>query len=549
VPGFHIENFGCRAARADGEAVSAALRAQGHAAGRAEDAAVIVVNTCSVTAEADREARAYIRRSRRRNPGAKIVVTGCYAQRAPEELAWLEGVAAVVGNSHKALLPRIAAEIMGGADAGAKAPTYSAAPSAQLKPPQRPRPVAGDPGTLCPDTQLKPGDVSSSTIAVEPENSRVPSAHFATDAGFVSIPALIAGSGSPAPAGHAPIWADDRFAHSFLEEAQVLPGKQTRPNLKIQEGCGNRCTFCVIPQTRGSSRSLPHAAVLRQVRGFVAARGKELVLSGINLGRWGRDLAPPGSQEKPSLARLIATILRETDLPRLRLSSIEPMDWTDELIGLLAEQGGGRICRHAHLPLQSGSDGVLRRMHRRYRPWHYAQKVAALVRAVGPELTLGADVMVGFPGETDAEFEETLDFIRTLPFGYLHLFPFSPRPGTAAAALHAVSPVSAGAVAERMTALRDLAAEKTRAHRAQFAGREVAAVTLNTPAHLAIQGRTSALTENFLPVEIAGRLNANQLCRLRVFAIDAEATLHAVVADGNRVSAKYAHQQDAAVAV
>ena len=115
------------------------------------------------------------------------------------------------------------------------------------------------------------------------------------------------------------------------------------------------------------------------------------------------------------------------------------MDWDAELIALMAEFGGNRLARHAHLPLQSGSDAVLRRMHRRYRPWHYAEKVEALLRAAGPELTLGADVMVGFPGETDAEFEETLDLIRALPFGYLHLFPFSPRPGTRGWALHAGS--------------------------------------------------------------------------------------------------------------
>jgi threonylcarbamoyladenosine tRNA methylthiotransferase MtaB len=236
--------------------------------------------------------------------------------------------------------------------------------------------------------------------------------------------------------GSWPIWADDRFAHSFPEGEQIAPGAQTRPNLKIQEGCGNRCTFCVIPQTRGASRSLPAAAVLRQVEGFVAAGGKELVLSGINLGRWGRgmlrngfrdslpgllhktlldsrEIAQDGAREpflweriRPSpsatLAGLVRQIFARTALARLRLSSIEPMDWDAELIGLMAEFGGGRLARHAHLPLQSGSDAVLRRMHRRYRPWHYAEKVAALGRAAGPELTLGADVMVGFPGETDA---------------------------------------------------------------------------------------------------------------------------------------------------
>src|SRR5271168_1614612 len=173
------------------------------------------------------------------------------------------------------------------------------------------------------------------------------------------------------------------------------------------------------------------------------------------------------------LAPLLRRLVNETDLPRLRLSSIEPVDWDGEMIGLMAEFGGTRLCRHAHLPLQSGSDAVLRRMHRRYRPWHYAEKVAALFQAAGPELTLGADVMAGFPGETDAEFEETLEFLRALPFGYLHLFPFSPRPGTRGWALHAERPVAPSLMEERMSALRVLAAEKSRAHREQFAGREL----------------------------------------------------------------------------
>ncbi|HWA94208.1 MAG TPA: radical SAM protein, partial [Terracidiphilus sp.] len=357
MPGFHIENFGCRAARADGEAIAARLEASACAASNPNTAEVVVVNTCSVTAEADREARAYIRRTHRRNPSARIVVTGCYAQRAPGELAALPGVAAVIGNSHKALAPEVALGLAG--------PTEAALPLIQIQ-------------------SVPPRDASGPSSAQAP---------------LLAPPRVL---------------VDDAFAHSFLEEAQVVPGTQTRPNLKIQEGCSNRCTFCVIPQTRGNSRSLAPEKVLSQVRGFVAAGGRELVFSGINMGRWGRDLAPD-AREPRTLAALARTIFAETDLPRLRLSSIEPMDWDDNLIALMHDFGGTRLCRHAHLPLQSGSDSVLRRMHRRYRPWHYAQKVEALLSAAGPELTLGADVMAGFPGETAAEFEETLAFIRALP--------------------------------------------------------------------------------------------------------------------------------------
>ena len=462
-----MEHFGCRAARADGEAVSDRLRAAGLCERQPRLADVVVVNTCSVTAEADRAARAFIRRTHRSNPEAQIVVTGCYAQRAPEELAGMDGVAAVVGNSHKALATEI---------------------------------VLG----------LAPQTAGADRL--------------------VRLQSLLTGGNLP---GQAPMWVDDRFAHSFIEDAQLTPGAQTRPNLKIQEGCGNRCTFCIIPQTRGSSRSLPAASVLKQVEGFVAAGGNELVLSGINLGRWGRDLSDSrdaGKTARSSLAGLVRQIFEQTSLDRLRLSSIEPMDWDEELIQLMKEFGGTRLARHAHLPLQSGSDAVLRRMHRRYRPWHYVEKVKALMQAAGPELTLGADVMVGFPGETDAEFEQTLELVRALPFGYLHLFPFSPRPGTRAWALHAERPVGASKVDERMGASRALVAQKSEAHRRSLVGRDLDAITLHTPADLEGKGCTAALTENFLPVELEGRLAPNRLVRVRVTELNAQGTLDAALA-------------------
>jgi threonylcarbamoyladenosine tRNA methylthiotransferase MtaB len=485
--GFYIENFGCRAARADGEAVGDRLRKAGLCEQTAAEAEVVVVNTCSVTAEADRAARAFIRRAHRLNPAAKIVVTGCYAQRASEEIAAIPGVAAVVGNSHKALAPEIILSL---------GVTFAAA-------------------KRCGATATAMVSVTSLLSTSAPQRS--------TD-------------------GHAPIWADKVFAHSFLEEAQLVPGEQTRPNLKIQEGCNNRCTFCVIPHTRGGSKSLAAASVLKQVEGFIAAGGKELVLSGINLGRWGQEFEKSSSEVKSgeprTLAALVRTILTGTGLARLRLSSIEPMDWDAEMIALMTEFGeplsqnraaSGRLARHAHLPLQSGSDAVLRRMHRRYRPWHFVEKVEALVRAAGPGLTLGTDVMAGFPGETDAEFEETLEMLRKLPFGYLHLFPFSPRPGTRGWALHTEHPVPRGTVEERMKALRALAVEKSRAHRCRFVGQELEAITLHTPGELAEKGRTAVVTENFLPVELTSRMEANHLVRLRASRIMADGTLEAAL--------------------
>ena len=233
---FHVEHFGCRAARADGEAVSERLRAAGHCVRQPAEADVVIVNTCSVTAEADRAARAFIRRANRLNPEARIVVTGCYAQRAPEELAGVTGVAAVVGNSHKALAPEIVLSLLRDREGEAlKGHGFSRAEEAPI---------------------------ADAALAVEGMQHH--------PHGLVRVESVLAGKVL------SPIWADDRFAHSFIEAAQVVPGAQTRPNLKIQEGRGNRCTFCVIPSTRGPSKSLPHAVVLKQVEGVCGRRGQRI---------------------------------------------------------------------------------------------------------------------------------------------------------------------------------------------------------------------------------------------------------------------------------
>ena len=459
--GFHVEHFGCRAARADGEAVSERLRAAGLCLEGAAEADVVIVNTCSVTEEADRTARAFIRRTHRMNPAAQIMVTGCYAQRAPQELASLAGVAAVVGNSHKGLAPAIAVDLARG-------------------------------------------------------THRLAFSGGAAD--LVPVQSLL----STGPYGSARVWVDDHFAHSFLEDAQIIPGAQTRPNLKIQEGCGNRCTFCVIPQTRGASRSLSADSVLRHVEGFVAAGGNEVVLSGINLGRWGRDLAREGRMPW-SFSGLVRRILEETALPRLRLSSIEPMDWSQDLLALYSRFAAGkhpRLARHTHLPLQSGSDAILRRMHRRYRPWHYAERLAA-IRGLMPEAAIGADVMIGFPGETDAMFEESYRFIAAQPLTYLHLFPFSARPATPAWEMHRENPVPARTVEERMQALRELMAEKFRVFRQGLVERMLSAVTIETGP----QNTTAAVTDNFLKLTIEEGVPANRMVTARITALTTEGLL------------------------
>jgi threonylcarbamoyladenosine tRNA methylthiotransferase MtaB len=233
------------------------------------------------------------------------------------------------------------------------------------------------------------------------------------------------------------------------------------------------------------------------------------VISGINLGRWGRDLAlsSPLSARSENRAlnfeHLVRTILSETDLEKLRISSVEPMDWSDELIALAASSP--RIAKHAHVPLQSGSDAVLRRMHRKYRPWHYRQKVEK-IRSVMPAAAIGADVMAGFPGETDAEFEATRRLIEDLPFTYLHVFAYSARPGTPAAAMPNQVPVQVAR--ERNRILRELAAEKKLAFMQSFLGKALDAITLGMTR--SDREFTEALTDNYQKLYIRGRHAPNR---------------------------------------
>jgi threonylcarbamoyladenosine tRNA methylthiotransferase MtaB len=287
--------------------------------------------------------------------------------------------------------------------------------------------------------------------------------------------------------------------HDFLSApVEDAAGDRTRPNLKIQDGCNNRCSFCIIPFVRGRSRSAPADQVVQQVRNL-AARYREVVLSGINLGRWGRE---PGSAVR--LADLIRRLLDETPIQRLRLSSIEPMDWSDDLLELAATSA--RIAKHVHAPLQSGSDRVLRRMHRKYRPRHYEDRILR-TRAWMPDAAIGADVMTGFPGETDAEFEESRAFIASLPFTYLHVFTYSERPGTPAAS--SADPVPMEVRRERNRVLRELAAAKNLEFRRRMLGRTLSVVTLTE----------GALSDNFLKVELAAARPANQLIDVKIGSV------------------------------
>ena len=418
---FFVQNFGCRATQADGAALESSLEARGLShAGERRAADLVVLNTCTVTVSADEDVRQTIRRVHRENPAARILVTGCYAQRAPHELARMPGVEWVVGNSHKNAIPEL--------------------------------------------------------IAIEP--SGVPY-HGNVHAGDIHV---------------GDIFAQQAFLSAPVEGAG---GDRTRPNLKIQDGCNNRCSFCIIPFVRGRSRGMPADEVVAQV-GRLAARHREVVLTGINLGRWGRE---PGSALR--LAGLLRRLLDETSIERLRVSSVEPMDFSDDLLELMASSS--RIAPHVHAPLQSGSDRILRRMHRKYRPRHYAERILK-ARRLMPDAAIGADVMVGFPGETDADFEESRRFIDQLPFTYLHVFTYSERPGTRAAEDPLTVPMTLRK--ERNRVLRELGERKNFEFRHLMVGRTLSAVTLHEPG--------AALTGNYLKVQLAWLREANLMADLRI---------------------------------
>jgi threonylcarbamoyladenosine tRNA methylthiotransferase MtaB len=483
VSTYHLQNFGCRATQADGAALERQLEARGLAPTSADVADIVLLNTCTVTNSADQDARAAIRRVRRQNPLAKIFVTGCYAQRAPAEIAALPGVTAVIGNSHKHQLAELVLE-----------------------------------GSSCGYSRFFPLSALTENREQRAENS---------------------------------IFVSDIFAHTELLAAPVFEAanragsrERTRPNLKIQDGCDNRCSFCVIPSVRGQSRSLPASQVICEINALVAAGYREVVISGINLGRWGRDLA--GSSHPSSLStddsfdassrssktegpeprfeNLIRAILAQTELEKLRISSVEPMDWSNELIDLVASSS--RIAKHAHVPLQSGSDAVLRRMHRKYRPWHYRDKIEK-IRAAMPTAAIGADVMTGFPGETDAEFESTRRLIEDLPFTYLHVFTYSARPGTPAAAMP--NQVPTHIARERNKILRDLAAAKKQTFMRSFIGKQLSAITLSTSSDGPDGEFTEGLTDNYQQLYLKGRHAPNRWITAHIEGVESGAFLGSAV--------------------
>jgi len=437
---FCIQQFGCRATHADGDALERQLLSRGYTAtDEASAADFVVVNTCTVTAAADAQAREAIRKIHAQNPDVRLIVTGCYAQRAPEDLAALPGVSWVVGNSHKPEIPQLISAF----------PQSPSSPSVQ---------------DFFPAASLR-----AETLSL----SRAP----------------------------AKILTGDIFEQTTLLAAPLFGGEgnHTRPVLKIQDGCNSRCSYCVIPFVRGKSRSLPAEVVLQEIQRLTTAGFREFVLSGINLGTYGRDFSP-----RVELLDLVRRILDETSVERLRISSIEPQDVTQDLVELFASTD--RVAQHFHIPLQSGSDRILAAMHRWYRSEHYARRIE-LIREHLPHAAIGADVIAGFPGETEADHAATLAFIERLPFTYLHVFSFSERPGTQADSLSNQLPHTV--IKRRARELRAIGEAKSAAFRRTQVGRVVRVLTLNS-AQSFPTGSSSALSSNYLRIRIPGVAKANQ---------------------------------------
>jgi threonylcarbamoyladenosine tRNA methylthiotransferase MtaB len=373
----------------------------------------VVVNTCAVTAEAERQARQSIRRAQRENPGSEIIVTGCAAQIAPQRWAAIPGVSRVVGNTEKLL-----------------AETW----------------VAGAPSAV--------GDIMQ---------ARETAAHLVTE---------------------------------FAGRARAF--------VQVQQGCDHRCTFCVIPFGRGPNRSVPMGAIVDQVRALVAAGFHEVVLSGVDITSYGPDL--PGAPRLGQMVRRLLALVPE--LPRLRLSSLDPAAIDDDLWRVIADEP--RLMPHLHLSLQAANDMVLKRMKRRHSRAQ-AMEVVHRARALRPGIGLGADLIAGFPTEGDDMFQDTLDFVRDAAIPYLHVFPYSERPETPAARMPAVPVAERRA---RAAMLRDAGLANAISFHAAMVGQETQVLS---------ETGEAGHTEHFAPVRMAG--TPGQMARARIIGADARGVM------------------------
>lgn len=419
-PRLAVLTFGCKVNQYESAYLAEQAEAAGWQVATPETADLVVINSCTVTGRADRQVRQALRQAGRRQPPPRLVVTGCYAQRAPEELAGFPGVQVVLGNAAKASWPEIAARLR---------------------------------RDMQPWQQVLPMDL--------------------------------------------------------CREFQPLPIRQfvghTRAFVKIQDGCGGHCSYCIVPTVRGPERSLPPDQVVEQLRHLVQGGCREVVLTGINLSRYGSDLAA-----SVSLATLCRALQAAAWPVRIRLSSLEPLDITTDLLNVLEDWP--QFCPHFHIPLQSGSDAVLQAMGRPYRAAWFAEMLQEVHRRF-PAAAIGLDVVVGFPTETAATYARTRELLASLPLTYLHVFPYSPRPGTAAAAL--TPQVDQRQISAWARDLRTLAAAKKQAFSQGQIGQVVEVLVEGEVA--GHPGLVSGITANYLRVHCPGAPAwANRMVRVRL---------------------------------
>lgn len=420
-----FRTFGCKANQYDTERMRQELEALGaRTTETASEAGLVVVNTCTVTNQADADARRFIRRVRRENPKVGVVVAGCSSALNPDAYRTMDGVVAVVEGHDPVDVAR--ASVKGAEGIGC-------------------RPVVASPGALV---------------------------HLESRVGL------------------------DRMDREPVG-GELLRRRAggTRGWLKIQDGCDRKCSFCATRLARGASRSRDPEEISAEA-GLLAEAHPELVLTGIHIGHFGNDLDDP-----MSLGGLVAKLLDEVPDVRFRLGSVEATEVDDDLVALLVESGG-RLVPHLHMPLQSGSDSVLRGMRRWHTREMYRERTLDIASRL-PVLGLGADIITGFPGETPEDHQATRALVEELPFTYLHVFPYSPRTGTAATDLP--NPVPQRLAGERSRELRELALAKGERYRRGRVG---------TPASVVLEGDGGwALTEDYLRVEVPDRggLSSNRV--------------------------------------
>jgi threonylcarbamoyladenosine tRNA methylthiotransferase MtaB len=420
---FKITTLGCKVNQAESEAIAQDLLSSKWLTARdLQEADICVVNTCAVTQKAAMQSRQAVRRAIRANPNAQIVVTGCYAQTAPQEIKAIDGVNYIVGHGEKHTIGRMIRTTGDG--------------------------VPGHGISICGDIRKK-----------RP---------------FASMP----------------------IADTVL---------RTRPFLKIQDGCDAFCTYCIVPHARGRSRSMPLESVLDNIGKLAKAGFREVVLTGIHLGVYGHDLSPV-----TNLSTAMERIRELMPIDRVRLSSIEPFDFTGKILDQAVKSD--IFCRHFHIPLQSGDAEILNNMGRPYSPRFFSELINKINRLM-PDAAIGADVLIGFPGENESAFENTYKLVEKLPISYLHVFPFSARPGTRAADLP--DKVDAGIIKDRCERMRILGNEKRMKFYQEFIGQELQ-ILIETKRE-ASTNFLKGISSNYLPVLIdAGDKLKNKIVYVKI---------------------------------